>query len=255
MKNKDLDKFYNSVYKKGEQTHYSRMVINASNEYDEIINSVDWKGKKVLDVGCGTGLFDNMIAELGANVLAIDFSENAIEVATKKYKRDNLKFEVGESSSIQGKFDVIVSLGTLEHMDNPLEALNLYKNHLNQNGKILITCPNWLNPRGYILMGLKHLFNAPITLADLHYLTPEDFRIWSNELNMNLNWKTFDHSWAHGEVLISDLTKRLPNVLKDANLPLNQENINNLLDWLKNKSMPIDQEQKYSGAMALYILS
>jgi 2-polyprenyl-3-methyl-5-hydroxy-6-metoxy-1,4-benzoquinol methylase len=255
MKNEDLTKFYDSVYIKGEQKHYSRLIINASNEFSEIIDSIEWKSKSVLDVGCGTGKFDKMIADLGADVLALDYSSKAIELAKETYKKDKIKFEVGEASKITGSYDVIVSLGTLEHMDNPFEILKIYKKHLKKDGQIIITCPNWINPRGYILMCLKHLFDAPITLADLHYLTAQDFKEWAEKLNMNLNWKTFDHSWAHGEILITDLKKRLPNVLRDSKLNVKEENIFQLLNWLETKSLPIDQTQTYSGAMALYILS
>ena len=254
MKNENLSEFYNSVYKKGEESHYSRYRIGASSEFDEIIGAVDWKNKKVLDVGCGTGLFDHLIAERGAEVLAIDYSENAIEVAKKNYQLPNLNFSVGEASTVEGMYDVIVSLGTLEHMDNPLEILKIFKKHLKPNGTILITCPNWLNPRGYMLMFLKFIFDAPITLADLHYLTVADFETWSKELGMKLTWKTFDHSWAHGEILISDLKRRLPNVFRDARMDIKEENINSLLGWLKDKALVVDQTAHYSGAMALYIL-
>jgi len=73
------------------------------------------------------------------------------------------------------KFDRIVSHGTLEHMDDPLSTLRFFKSHLNPKGQIIITTPNWTNLRGHILMTLWYLFNAPITLADLHYFTPRDF--------------------------------------------------------------------------------
>ena len=255
MKNENLSEFYNSVYNKGQETHYSRYRIGASSEFDEIIDAIDWKDKKVLDVGCGTGIFDYLIAERGADVLAIDYSEKAIELAKKSHKAHNLDFQIGEASTIEGMYDVIVSLGTLEHMDNPIDILKTFKKHLKPNGSILITCPNWLNPRGYMLMFLKFIFDAPITLADLHYLTVSDFENWSVELEMKLSWKTFDHSWAHGEILISDLKQRLPNVFRDAKIDVKEENIEQLLGWLKDKALVVDQKAPHSGAMALYLLS
>ena len=61
---------------------------------------------------------------------------------------------------LKGKFDVIVSIGTLEHTDDPFTTLKFLKRHLSKNGKIIITTPNWTNPRGYMLMTLLHLFDA-----------------------------------------------------------------------------------------------
>ncbi len=158
-------------------------------------------------------------------------------------------------NKIKDKFDVIVSMGTLEHMDNPLQTLKLFKKHLNPNGKIIVTSPNWTNPRGYVLMTLWHLFNAPITLADLHYQTPIDFIKYSNNLKMKLQWRTIDTSWAHGDILIQDFKKRLPNVLRDAKLPNNPKNIKNLINWLKNNVLPLTNSLPQSGATGLYVFS
>ena len=130
-----------------------------------------------MDVGCGTGLFAYGASKLGSKqVLGIDFSKNAIAIAKKTHKNHNLQYQVLDVKEIKSKYDVIVSLGTLEHVDNVLAVLKILKKHLTQNGKIIVTSPNWTNPRGYILMTLWYLFNAPITLADLHYQTPIDFQ-------------------------------------------------------------------------------
>lgn len=216
---------------------------------------MSWKGKKVLDVGCGTGLFAYRSAKKGANVLGIDFSEAAINIARKKYKIPNLRFEKLNATEIQDKFDVIVSIGTLEHLDNPLKMLKIFKNHLKSNGRIIITSPNWTNPRGYILMTLWYLFKAPITLADLHYLTPLDFMRLANKLNMVIRWKTIDRSWAHGDVLIKDLIRRIPRVLKDAGLPTNSKNISNFIKWLETNVILLDNSLPHSGAIGVYVFS
>ena len=140
-------------------------------------------------------------------------------------------------------------------MDNPLQILKLFKKHLNLKGKIIITSPNWTNPRGYILMTLLLLFNATITLADLHYQTPVDFIKYSNNLNMKLKWRTIEKSWAHGDILIQDLQKRLPNFLKDSNLPMNPKNIKNFIKWLKENVLPFENSLPQSGATGLYVFS
>ena len=150
---------------------------------------------------------------------------------------------------------MIVSIGTLEHMDNPLETLKLFKRHLNSKGYIIITSPNWTNPRGYILLTLWYLFKAPITLADLHYLTPLDFQNFAKKLKMKITWKTFDRSWSHGDVLISDFKKRLPNVLHDARLPSNEKQIDSFIQWIKTNITPLNNDLPHSGATGLYVFS
>lgn len=256
-KNKKLQNFYERVYKKGEEKHFTNLVVtgSVSEEPNEVLKEINWKSKKVLDVGCGTGFFAYSTAKKGAIIHGIDYSENAIKIAKTKFKHKNLTFESIDVKKISGKFDVIVSLGTLEHMDNPLSILKLFKKLLSPKGKIIITSPNWTNPRGYILITLWTLFNAPITLADLHYQTPIDFENYANKLNMKLKWRTIDKSWGNGKIMIDDLKKRMPNVLKDANLPRNKKNISHLINWLETNVASLDNSLPHSGATGLYIFS
>ena len=254
--NEELAQFYNKVYVKGEKKHFTIKRESASlSEIKEVLKQVSWKGKKVLDVGCGTGLFAFNAAKKGAIVLGIDFSTEAIQIAQSQYVHKNLKFEATDVNKIKDKFDVIVSNGTLEHMDNPLKTLRLFKKHLTKNGCIITTSPNWSNPRGYMLMPLLFLFDAPITLADLHYFTPIDFENFSKKLEMYLSWKTFDNSWSHGDILIEDFKKRLPNVLHDSNLPNNKKKINLLIKWIQNNINKLNHDLPHSGATGLYKLT
>ena len=257
QKNKKLEIFYDGVYKKGEEKHFTNLSTmgTITEETNEILKELNWKSKKILDVGCGTGLFSYEAAKKGANVLGIDFSKDAIEIAKNKFEHLNLEYQSIDVKKIKDKYDVIVSIGTLEHMDNPLQILKLFKKCLKPKGKIIITSPNWTNPRGYVLMSLWFLFNAPVTLADLHYQTPIDFKKYADNLNMKLKWRTIEKSWAHGDILIQDLQKRLPNVLKDSNLPMNPKNIKNFIKWLKENVLPLENSLPQSGATGLYVFS
>lgn len=246
MKNKDLKKFYDKTFKKKDR-------IRPTSEFEEVLKETTWRGKTILDVGCGTGKFAYIMAEKGAKVLGIDYSKMAIETARRKYKHNNLTFKhLDITQQISGKYDVIVSIGTLEHFDKPFKMLRILKKHLNKGGIMIITSPNWSNPRGYILMCLYYLFDAPVTLADLHYFTPIDFMNWAKILHMKLKWRTIEKSWAHGEQLINDFKKRLPNVLSDANLPNSKRRIKNFLTWINEKILPLDNSLSHSGAIGLY---
>jgi len=257
QKNKSLKTFYDKVYLKGEEDHFtwSLLLETPMSDIYEVLKEISWKSKKVLDVGCGTGFFAFKAAKKGANVLGIDFSKEAIAIAKKKYTLRNLKFENLDVKKITGKYDIIVSIGTLEHMKNPLHTLKLLKNYLNPSGKIIVTSPNWTNPRGYILLTLWFLFNAPITLADLHYQTPIDFMNYAKKLNLNIKWRTINRSWAHGKILIKDFEKRLPNVLKNSELPYDPKKVKSFIRWLKENVLPLDNSLPQSGAIGLYVLS
>ena len=257
-KNKNLKSFYDNVYKKGEEKHYTSFVASGtpSSESFEVMKKISWKNKDVLDAGCGVGLFSYMAAKKDACVLGIDYSKEAISMAKKLYNHKNLTFKELDITNLpKKKFDVIVSLGTLEHMNEPLKILKIFKKHLTHNGKIIITSPNWTNPRGYMLMILYYLFDAPITLADLHYLTPIDFEKWAKKLKMKIKWETFDKSWAHGDVLIKDFQRRIPNILADMKIKSRKKKSDKLLKWMIENILPFENSLPHSGATGIFIFT
>ncbi len=257
-KNDQLQKFYDGVYKKGERQHYTQFRLQEgelTEEFKAVMSLENWEGKTVLDVGCGTGDMCALITNAGAaKVIGVDYAESAIEEAKQKYQADHLEFVCKKYEEIEGTFDVIISLGTLEHMDSPLATLKKLKSMLNPGGSLIMTCPNWLNARGYILQTLQFLFNAPITLADIHYLGPVDFIEWAKELEMDLDWQTVDYEWGSGMKMVKDLERRLPNVARDAGWNVKLEQIKAMLEWLEKKVVPFKQEEKHAGAAGVYHL-
>lgn len=108
------------------------------------------EGKTVLDIACGEGYGSAIIAkEWGAKeVIGVDISEEAINSAKSNFGGyDNLIFlqsSVYELTNIikNKKFDIIVSLETIEHLELPEVFLEIINNHKKQNSLIVISCPN-----------------------------------------------------------------------------------------------------------------
>jgi len=254
--NKVLKEIYDSVYQKDEKDHYTKFRLQAGDlpeEYTAALNLLDWTNKDVIDAGCGTGDMCALVQKAGAaSVTGIDYSSEAIAEANTKYQEDNLLFEVKKIEEIDSTYDVFMSFGTLEHMDDPLATLRQWKAMLRPEGSLILTCPNWTNPRGYILQTLWRLFDAPITLADIHYLTPLDFINWSSELDMELDWCTVDYEWGGGEKMVKDLERRLPNIAKDAGWNISKEKLDSFLQWLNSKSVPFKGDRKHEGAVGVY---
>lgn len=256
--NTSLATFYDKVYRKGEKKHYTKLLFGKKQalpvDEAEVAKALSWKGKSALDVGCGTGLMAFEAARRGASkVVGIDFSPEAIRAAKEKYRHPNLEYRVENIGRHKGRYDIIMSLGTLEHMDDPLATLRLLKRRLNQGGAIVITSPNWSNPRGYILQTLRFLFDAPITLADLHYFTPIEFAEFAEKLNMELKWKTFDQDWAQGPKLLKDFARRLPNVLRDMKITGKEKEIAAFLQWIEKHVVGLEKPTEWNGATGLYI--
>ena len=83
-------------------------------------------GLKILDIGCGGGLISEPMARLGGKVTGIDASEKNIKVAKVHSKKSNLDINYLNKSPEQlkdfEKYDVILNLEIVEHVDN----VNLY---------------------------------------------------------------------------------------------------------------------------------
>ena len=80
---------------------------------------VNLSGKKVLDAGCGTGVYSKFYAERGCDVSGIDFSQSAIE----KIQLENISgdFRVGDVSSLDfesDQFDIVHCFSVLYHIVN-----------------------------------------------------------------------------------------------------------------------------------------
>jgi len=99
--------------------------------------------KKLLDVGCGTGLYSMRASIAGANVSGIDISEKMLEIAEKKAKMLSLpiNFTYGDMENLpfaENTFDIVLSVTALEFSKNPLKALKEIHKVLKPKGKAVI---------------------------------------------------------------------------------------------------------------------
>ena len=250
MENKNLQPFYNKVYANGSAQHYTTSSFPES----LLIHTLggDWTGLNVLEIGCGEGRLAAMLGFSGACVYAIDYSQEAVQIAKEQIHLSNVRFECADWKDVVGKFDRIVLQGVLEHIDDPFGTLRLLrKSHLTPAGAIITSSPSFLNPRGYVWMALKLLLDVPMSLSDLHYLCPFDFEAFAEEENMALTYESTHHAWGGGGLTIVDFKKRLTNALRDAGF--DNSRVDLFLDWLE-KAVGYYRPEVFSGATVAYRL-
>ena len=104
------------------------------------------KGINILDIGCGGGLLSEPIARLGANVTAIDASKKNIAVAKFHAKKNNLKINYlcssPEQLNIKKKFDVILNMEIVEHVENLNFFIKKSSNLLKKDGLMFVATLN-----------------------------------------------------------------------------------------------------------------
>ena len=103
-------------------------------------------GKRVLDAACGEGYGTRLMYNWGASsVVGVDISEVAIDKATKIFGTENVSYmrhNVEELPFPDNSFDVVVSLETIEHLDEPAKFLTELHRVLKKGGTAIISCPN-----------------------------------------------------------------------------------------------------------------
>ncbi len=109
------------------------------------------EGKRVLDLGCGRGELSFALAQSGADVIGIDYSRAAIDIAQKTYDNVEVSGELtfvcadALTFSFEGEYDAVVATDFVEHVEQ--EALDrILKNcavHLKSGGRLILhTAPN-----------------------------------------------------------------------------------------------------------------
>ena len=120
---------------------------------NNIINSLGLKNKKkplenvkILDIGCGGGLLSEPLSRLGAKVVGIDASEKNIKVAKIHSKKNNLNIKYfcasPEKFKTEIKFDVILNMEIIEHVNDVEFFLKSCSKLLKKNGIMFVATLN-----------------------------------------------------------------------------------------------------------------
>ena len=114
------------------------------------------RGLRVLEIGCGMGEFSYKLAKQGATVVAADFFETAVGAArTALAKFPNaqvIRADIQDIPEPDNSFDMVISLETLEHVNDPKRAIGELVRVTRAGGRLIITGPNYLS-----LMGLSRI--------------------------------------------------------------------------------------------------
>lgn len=104
---------------------------------------IDWSKKpgKVLDMGCGSGRWDVLVAPLVGELVAADASWEALEVAKRNVRAPNVSFAECTPETLpfpDGYFDLIFSLGVLHHLPDTEGAIESLACKLVPGGRMLL---------------------------------------------------------------------------------------------------------------------
>ena len=157
-------------------------------------NNIPLKGVNILDIGCGGGLLSEPMCRLGASVTGIDASIKNINIAKLHAKKDNLKINYlcssPEKLKIKKKFDVILNMEIIEHVEDIQFFLNSCSKLLKKNGVMFVATINkTLKSYIFAIVGAEYILRwLPIGTHEWEkFVKPKDLENILKQNNLSLN--------------------------------------------------------------------
>ena len=151
-------------------------------------------GIKILDIGCGGGLLSEPMSRLGAEVFGMDASEKNIEVAKIHAKKSGLNIKYFCSSperfETNLKFDVILNMEIIEHVEDVGFFLKSSSRLLKKNGIMFVATLNkTLKSYLFAIIGAEYILKwLPIGTHEWEkFVKPEELVNISKKYSLKLN--------------------------------------------------------------------
>ena len=149
---------------------------------------------RILDIGCGGGLLSEPLCRLGAEVVGIDASDKNIKVAKLHAKKNNLNIKYfcssPENLMITQKFDVILNMEIIEHVDDVDFFLKSSAKLLKKDGLMFVATLNkTLKSYFFAILAAEYILRwLPIGTHQWEkFVKPEDLISSLKKNNLNID--------------------------------------------------------------------
>jgi len=154
-KEKPDDAYFQGRYRAGKAT------------FDFLSKHMNVAGKRILEVGCGSGAILKYLHDSGADVKGIDLSREYLEYGRARYNLDLSNTDLFDLPDSH-EFDLVIYSDVLEHVLEPRAHLSKIKKLLKENGQLYIKVPGIKNLyRPYLADFLKSIQNAHVCYYSL----------------------------------------------------------------------------------------
>ncbi|MCX7990598.1 MAG: class I SAM-dependent methyltransferase [Proteobacteria bacterium] len=114
-------------------------------EFGEVLDLIDKKNTKLLEIGCGKGFFLDMAKKRGAVVFGVDINKKAIDFAQKNFGLNNTfagTIDDFLSGSKEQDFDIVCLFHVIEHLKDPKNFIIKISELVKHNGLLCLSFPN-----------------------------------------------------------------------------------------------------------------
>ena len=134
----------------------------AGDQYFDIVPEDIYRGKYILDVGCGTGRWSKYLSKKSKAIEAIDPSDAVFSAAVLLQDEENVRITRASVDNIpfsDDTFDFVFSLGVLHHIPDTQAAMKQCVKKLKSDGYFLVYLYYSLDNRGFLFKSLFHISN------------------------------------------------------------------------------------------------
>ena len=188
-------------------------------------NKTPLKNIKILDIGCGGGLLSEPMCRLGAKVTGIDASDKNIKVAKLHSKKNNLQIDYfcssPENFHVDDKFDVILNMEIVEHVEDVNFFLKSCSKLLKKNGIMFVATLNkTLKSYIFAIVGAEYILRwLPIGTHEWEkFIKPEELISILKKYDLRLdkidgmNFNLLKNKWSVGnDKSVNYITKFIKN--------------------------------------------
>ena len=157
-------------------------------------DSMPLSSLKILDIGCGGGLLSEPMCRLGGEIVGIDASSKNINVAKLHAKKNNLNITYlctsPENLNTKDKFDVILNMEIIEHVENVNFFLESCSKLLKKNGIMFVATLNkTLKSYLFAIVGAEYILRwLPIGTHEWEkFIKPTDLTNLLKRYNFSLD--------------------------------------------------------------------
>jgi SAM-dependent methyltransferase len=210
--------------------------------YEALLGDYDFRGKRVLEMGCGTGINTILMAKRGARVTFLDFSMDALNLVKSGMEAAGVDGELVLcdmfEADFSGEFDIVHSEGVIEHFrgSERQRVLEKHAESARRAGKVILIVPQMGS-----LMYRAGKFMAEKTGSWIHgkeypYTRPElEKRMGMAGLDVDKvcgGEMFFAFGWLFSPLWLRDGTILERSITKPANRKVFRLNYNN---WMANR--------------------
>ena len=217
---RDFSQEYRKIY-----DYYVRIL-----DLQLLTRGLSWDGLKVLDVGCFTGEFLQILKTHGADVYGLELQSRAVEIANRKLDGRVFQVDIDRADFPQMSFDLISLLGVIEHVVDPIRLISRAQELLCPGGLLLIQTPN---SGSFLARAMRGLWPPYAPVEHIHLFSRQSLTVALLQLGFTKilyegHWKKLPVDYVFNMLqnygpefhrLIKPVYMRLPERLTRASLP------------------------------------